>query len=254
MIEETFAVGDSLLHRLDPRLKVLFALLFSFFIALSNNLLVLGAGLVCSVFLTVLGRLPVIVVLKRLSIINIFNLLLWLLLPITSEGEVFYAIGKIGLTWSGILMALSITLKSNTILLAFIALIATDHLVNVAHALETLRVPDKLIYLLMLSYRYVFVLEQEYHRLVNAAKMRCFYPETNLHTYKTYAYMLGMLLIRASARAERVYQAMLCRGFHGKFYCLCEFRYTRLDRQAAIVMALVLLTLCCFQWLGRGTI
>ncbi len=255
MIEETFAVGDSILHRLDPRLKVIFALLFSFFIALSNNLVVLGTGLVCAVFLTRLGRLPVVVVLKRLTIINVFNLLLWILLPLTSEGDVFYYIGGIGLKKSGILLALSITMKSNTILLAFIALIATAHLVTVAHALETMRVPDKLIYLLMFSYRYVFVLEQEYRRLANAAKMRCFHPKTNLHTYKTYAYMFGMLLVRASARAERVYQAMLCRGFHGRFYCLCQFRYTRLDVQAAILMGIVLLTLGCLQWLpGWGKI
>ncbi len=254
MIEEIFAVGDSVLHRLDPRLKLIFVLLFSFFIALSNNLFVLGAGLIYAVLLTGLSRLPVIEVLKRLSIINIFNLLLWILLPLTSEGEVLYSIGKIELTRPGILLAFSITLKSNTILLAFIALIATAHLVAVAHALETLRVPSKLIHLLMFSYRYVFVIEQEYRRLANAAKMRCFHPKTNLHTYRTYAYMVGMLLVRASARAERVYQAMLCRGFDGRFYCLYQFRYTRLDLQAAILMGIVLLTLGGLQWLGWGKI
>jgi cobalt/nickel transport system permease protein len=45
-----------------------------------------------------------------------------------------------------------------------------------------------------------------------------------LHTYRTYAFLVGMLLVKAVDRAERVRWAMLCRGFQRRFYSLQEFR------------------------------
>lgn len=254
MIDETFAAGDSVLHRLDPRLKVIFTFFFSFFIALSKVFPVLYGALGCSLLLIVLAQLPFRLVVRRLYVVNMFNAILWLILPLTFEGETFYSLWGLHLTEPGLLLSLEITLKSNTILLAFIALIATSYLSSIGHALEIVQVPVKIVHLLMISYRYVFVLEQEYHRLANAAKIRSFSPKTNLHTYRTYAYMFGMLLVRASDRADRVYQAMLCRGFHGKLYCLHEFCFRRQDLIAAAIMTLVLLALGWLQWTGNGGI
>ena len=93
---------------------------------------------------------------------------------------------------------------------------------TLGHTLARLRLPQKLIVLLLLTYRYVFVLDQEYQRLKRAADIRGFRPGTNLHSYRTYAYLVGMLLVRASARARRVYLAMCCRGFNGRFHTLAE--------------------------------
>ena len=54
-------------------------------------------------------------------------------------------------------------------------------------------------------------------------KIRGFVPSTSIHCYKSYAYLIGMLFIRASARADRVYRAMRCRGFDGRFHTLADF-------------------------------
>jgi cobalt/nickel transport system permease protein len=86
-----------------------------------------------------------------------------------------------------------------------------------------LRLPDKLCHLLLFTYRYIYVFEQEFRRLVQAMKIRGFRPRTNLHTYRSYAYLAAMLLVRSFDRAERVFQAMLCRGFNGTFYSLRTF-------------------------------
>ena len=84
--------------------------------------------------------------------------------------------------------------------------------------------------------------------LSRAARVRGFTPKTDLHTYKTYAYMLGMLLVRAMARADRVYQAMLCRGFKGKFYCIHRFHFTRRDVIWAGVMVTGIVMLGILEW------
>jgi cobalt/nickel transport system permease protein len=115
---------------------------------------------------------------------------------------------------------MKITLKSITILSMLIALVATTPLSALGSALHRLRMPGKLVYLLVMTYRYIFVIENEYQRLMRAARIRGFQPGTNIHSYKTLAHLTGMIFIRASTRAESVYRAMLCRGFKGQFHTL----------------------------------
>ena len=117
-------------------------------------------------------------------------------------------------------------------------------------ALGRLRVPKKIVYLMLMTYRYIFVLEAEYRRLLTAARVRCFTPRTGLHAYRTYAYLIGMLFVRAAVRSERVVEAMKCRGFRGRFYSLAEFRNHPADRVFAALTALTLAALALLQW-GR---
>jgi cobalt/nickel transport system permease protein len=136
-----------------------------------------------------------------------------------------------------------ITLKSNAILLAFIALCATMSLVTLGHALHRLGLPDKIVHLLLMTYRYIFVIEEEYLRLMRAAKIRGFRPGTAVNTYRTFAYVIGMLFVRSAARAERVHQAMLCRGFKGKFYSLQEFKTAKAGWLFSIIMTAIIMAL-----------
>jgi len=65
--------------------------------------------------------------------------------------------------------------------------------------------------------------------LTNSLKIRGFKPSTNLFTYKTYAYLVGILIIKSYDRATRVIKAMLCRGFDGTFYTLKHFTFAKKD-------------------------
>ncbi|RLC15114.1 MAG: cobalt ECF transporter T component CbiQ [Deltaproteobacteria bacterium] len=249
MLREPFITGNSLIHRLDPRLRLIFAMTYSFVVALSNRFPTLVAALVISLMLVSLARLNLREVGKRLLIVNGVVFFFWLVLPLTFEGESLLTIGPFTVSRAGVLLAARITLKSNAILLAFIALIATSSLTTLGHAMNRVRVPEKIVHLLLLTYRYVFVIEQEYQRLSRAAKIRCFHPKTDMHTYRTYAYFIGMLFVRASARAERVHQAMLCRGFKGKFYCLGEFSFRRADFLWSAFMAATIIGLEILEWI-----
>jgi cobalt/nickel transport system permease protein len=224
MLSEPFAVGDSALHRLDPRLRLAAAVLFSVAVAVCTHYSALAAALVAAVALAALARLKAADVLKRLLVVNGFVLFLWAALPFTFPGEALFRLGPLAAAREGVELAARISLKSNAIVLAFVALVATMPFAAVGHALHRLRVPDKIVHLMLMTYRYLFVLEQEYQRLVRAAAVRGFRPGTNLHTYRTYAYLIGMLFVKAVDRAERVRWAMLCRGFQRRFYSLQEFR------------------------------
>jgi cobalt/nickel transport system permease protein len=132
--------------------------------------------------------------------------------------------------------------------LALIALVATMNFSIIGYALNWMQIPDKIVHLLLMTYRYVFLIEQEYRRLIRAARIRGFRPGTNLHTYKTYASIVGMLLVRSTLRADRVHKAMLCRGFKRKFYCLHEFGSGKQDWLFAIMMSGIIMILIYFEW------
>jgi cobalt/nickel transport system permease protein len=248
MISEPFAFGESIVHRLDPRIRLSLTVLYAFVVALSYQFTVLIPALGVSSILILVSRLRILAVFKRLVIVNTLILILWLVLPLTFKGEVLARIASFAIYRPGVILAAQITLKSNAILLAFIALIATMPFSTLGHAMHRLRVPDKIVYLLMMTYRYIFVIEEEYLRLIRAAKIRGFRPGTNLNTYRTFSYVIGMLFVRAAARAERVHQAMRCRGFNGKFHGLQEFETNVASWVFAIMMTAIIVGLIIMEW------
>ena len=153
MISEPFAIGESIIHRLDPRIRLCLTVLYAFVVALSYHFSVLVLALVVSSILILISRLRVPEVLKRLVIVNALIMLLWLLLPFTFKGEVLARIGSFAIYRPGVILAAQITLKSNAILLAFIALIATMPFSTLGHAMYRLRVPEKIVCLLLMTYR-----------------------------------------------------------------------------------------------------
>ena len=248
MIDEPFAAGDSPIHRLDPRIRLVSAAAYSFVVALCGEFPVLVVALVLSTALATVARLSFAEVFKRLVVVNGLVFFLWLVIPFTFPGDTLFRIGPLSGSRQAIALAAQITLKSNAIVLAFMALVASMPLSTLGHALHRLRVPDKIVHLLLMTYRYIFVLEQEYQRLMRAVRVRGFRPRTNLHTYRTYAYVVGMLFVKAGERAERVQQAMLCRGFRRKFYCLQEFRAGSAGWIFASLMTAALLILIALEW------
>jgi len=248
MIAEPLAYGDSFLHRIDPRLRIAAAVLFSCTVAVFHALVALvAAGLMAGLLLALSG-LDLREIRRRLAVILGFLLLLWCMLPLTYEGDIVGRIGPLNFYRPGILLSAQITLKSLAIITVFTALVATIPVNTLGQSLARLGVPAKLVYLLLMCYRYIFVIELEYHRLVAAMKIRGFRPRTTLHTYRSYAYLVGMLFVRAASRADRVYQAMRCRGFDGRFHSLATFPAHPANQWFAAVAASAMITLLWLEW------
>ncbi len=248
-IQEPFSEGASLVHRLDPRGKIVVAALFAILIATATTYAAALVGLALALLYLALARLPLRKVLIRLLMVNSFIFFLWLILPLTYPGDPLWRFGPLSATREGLVFTGLITLKSNAIIIGLIALLATVPVVTLGQALHQMRVPDKLSHLLLFTYRYIYVFEQEYRRLVQAMKIRGFRPRTNLHTYRSYAYLAAMLLVRSFDRAERVFQAMLCRGFNGTFYSLRTFSWQRRDHLFLAASLPALAGLLCLELL-----
>ncbi len=233
MIKEKFSEGNSPLHRLDPRVKIIVALFFSVVVAVTDKYTSLSGALLFAVGAVALAHLKTKEIISRLLVVNSFIFLLWLMLPFTFPGKNIYTLGSLNISQEGIKYALLITIKSNSIILAGIALLSTSSIFNLVHALRHLHLPDKLTQLFFFTYRYTQTIHSEYIRLNNA---RGFKARTNFHTYRTYAYLVGMMLVRSYDRSKRVYNAMLCRGFKGKLWTLNHFVFKKSDFVAGAVM------------------
>jgi cobalt/nickel transport system permease protein len=248
VIQEPFSEGASLVHRLDPRGKIVIAALFSILVAVAKSLPAALAGLALALVWLALARLPWKKVLAKLLVVNSFIIFLWLVLPLTYPGDPVWRLGPFIATRQGLIFTALITVKSNAIIIGLIALIATVPVITLGQALHYLRLPDKLCHLLLFTYRYLYVFELEFVRLIQAMKIRGFRPRTNLHTYRSYAYLAAMLLVRSYDRAENVYQAMLCRGFHGIFYSLKIFSWQRRDGFFLVGSLLAVTALGLLEW------
>ncbi len=128
-------------------------------------------------------------------------------------------------------------------MIATIAVLGTSEVFALAHACVHFRFPDKLVYLFFFFYRYITVLHEQYTVLRRAMVIRCFKPGTNIHTYKSYAYLVGMLIVNSYERSQRIYDAMLCRGFNGKFPVMHHFSIKKTDIMFLFLMMSVLVFL-----------
>jgi len=123
------------LHRLDPRVKFLALMPYVLVTAVMQGHKGPLAALSVSVVLTVLARLEVRKLLSRLVAVNVFVLLLWVFIPFSYSGETVFQLGPLAATREGILYAVSITLKTNAIVLATIAVLGTSEVFSLASSI-----------------------------------------------------------------------------------------------------------------------
>lgn len=251
MIKEEFSNGNSMLHTLDPRVKIIVALLFSVVVAFSMDINVLFFASIFSLILLLLSKIALKRFFKRIFFVNGFIIFLWFFLPFTYPGRELFRLGPLSATFEGLYYSLMITVKSNIIITAYITLLSTSSITALIHALNHLYCPDKLIQIFLFNYRYIHVLHQEYQKLKDALKVKCFKPRSNIRTYKTYASLFATLLLKSYDRAERVYKAMLCRGFKGKYYVLDHFHITWKDYTAGATMIIFILGMVLCEWIPK---
>ena len=201
MFDEPFAHGRSLVHAVDPRFRLVAAFVCAVCLAVVRTPEAAWFGFGMAALLLALSRPPMRPVLRRLAVVNVFIAFLWLTVPLTSGGDVIAAWGPLEVSRAGVLLTLLVTIKSNAIVMTFLALVATMDSPTIGYVLERLRFPSKLVFLFLFTYRYLHVIADEWHKLHGAARLRGFAPKTNMHTYRTFGNMLGMVFVLRPFRA-----------------------------------------------------
>ena len=235
---DDLAARDTPAARLDARVKALATVAFVVVVASFGRgdalrLLPLAAW---PIALGALGDVPWRPVVLRLALASPFALGVAAFEPLLDRAPAL-AVG--GLTVSaGAVAFATILLKFALALSAALVLVATTGFDAVCAGLERLGTPRLLVAQLLLLYRYLFVLAEEAGRMVRAHALRS--PDRPRPTARVVATLLGQLLVRTLARAERVHAAMRCRGFDGTMRLVRRTRLSRADLAFAAATALLL--------------
>ena len=156
-------------------------------------------------FLAELGIILVVVAAARVPILPLLRRLL-LLSPFIAGAALASALSSHGTDWK------ILSLRSGLCLVTVIVLSQTISFSQLLNVFRSARVPALLVTTLALMNRYLFVLADESTRMGRARAARTFTPKRR-YAWFTAASVVGQLFVRASERAERVYDAMCARGW-----------------------------------------
>lgn len=231
---------ESPLSGIDPRWKLAAFLLMMVGVALLQTLLGTVLALALSLILLLSARVPWRWFQGRLLAMLLLLALFVLPIVLLSWHEPLDALARAG-QMSG---------KALTLFVLGTILLISAPLEVTLKAARSLGAPGVLVQMMLLTYRYLFVLAEELSRLRIALRVRGFRNRASWHGYRTVGAAAGTLLVRGQERAGRVAQAMRCRGFDGTFRTLTTFRTTWRDMVTFVLLTAAMVAVCWVDGLG----
>ncbi|MBB2948679.1 cobalt/nickel transport system permease protein [Actinoplanes lutulentus] len=206
---------ESPLHRLSPEVKIAAVVLFTVVVVVTprTEFAAFGGYALLIAAVAVLARVPALWLAKRATIELPF-VLLAVALPLAGHGERVDWHG-LSLSIDGLYGAWNIFAKGTLGVLASLLLAATTTMRDLVLGLDRLRCPSVFTQIMTFMLRYIDVLADDARRMRIARLSRGYDPRF-LWQVKAFAVGIGALFLRSYERGERVYLAMLSRGYTGR--------------------------------------
>ena len=224
---DRLSYGRTVVHCLDPRVKVVVTLLFLVTVVSfpPHEVAALLPFFLFPVLSLTLGGIPAGFILRKILVVSPFALMIGIFNPLLDTGTVAVIAGfPVSAGW---ISFVSILLKFVLTTGAALLLVATTSFPGICHALRRLGCPSLFVSQLLFLYRYLFVLAEEAMRITRARDMRTFGKRGSGLT--VFVRLAGVLFLRTVDRAGRIYGAMLSRGFRGDIPVLRRCRITFRD-------------------------
>ena len=255
--------GNSVLHRCDPRLKIVATIAYIVVLFVASNPLGIALALALLAALYRMAKIPLRLILKSLkpivpiilftAVLNLFFL--------TGEGEPLFhwwvfTVYAEGVRYA-VLMALRvIALIAGTSLLTYTTspIVLTDAIESLLRPLGKMHFPvHELAMMMTIALRFIPTLIDETEKIMNAQKARGAMLDTGKFTDRVKAMIpiLIPLFISAFRRADELALAMECRCYHGGEgrTRLKVLKFTREDLACAVVLTVVLGLIVCTRFL-----
>lgn len=236
--------GYATCENLDPRIQLGFVVLALAAVLTSASLkppaLLTGFGLVGACRQGIKIR-----ELFRRSAAPVIMALVMLVTHVLFYGQtplIYLDIGPVGLTGylEGWRKGVTLVFRMTAGISLMLYLSTTTPVHRLIAAVRWFRLPQPLVEVLELAYRYLFVLREEAGRINQAQKARLGYAHWRVGL-KSGSTLGGVVLIRAFDRGERLYQSMCCRGYRGQFAGPVTFSFTRSGLRHVFGLLLVLI-------------
>ncbi len=200
-------------HRLDARVKLL--LLVAYTVAVVTT--PISCGPAFAVYGALLagaagaGRFPLGYLCRRMAVVLPFILFAAVFIPFHTVPPAMAGNGALPAGW---MLFLNFAVKSALGAGATVMVTASTPFPRLVDGFERLRVPRVVVMIFSFTHRYLFVLVEEIQRMKRARDSRCYRGQW-LGDVPVIGRMIGTLFLRSYERGERVYLAMLSRGFEG---------------------------------------
>jgi cobalt/nickel transport system permease protein len=241
-LDRTGVSGDpaSPIHRLDPRAK-LAGLAGITVVAVSAPLRAWPVFAACALALAAIAALARVrpgTLWSRVRVILPVVLFVAAFVPFVRGGPAVQ-VGPLEVSEAGLATFALVSAKATIGAVGAVLLGATTSFPDILHGLERLRAPRLLIVIAGFMYRYVFVIADEARRMRAALAARAYRPR-HLGQAAALGRMVTALFLRSYERGERVYLAMLARGYAGAMPRLGVLAFRRADTVFLVALAAVL--------------
>lgn len=250
-MEQVFLEGytnrDSVMHRLDPRVKIIAFFSFIFMVVLTpleGDVYRFVAYFALLFGMMLFSNVPLGFIFQRSLVILPFVVFITIFLPFTpskglAETSYIYLWG-LKLNREGILFFQEITFKAWLSALSMILLTNTTKFTDLLKGLEKLKVSRIMIIIISFMYRYIFVFIEEVKSVQRAMQSRNF-GGNKLWQWKILSALLANIFLRTYEQSERVYVAMLARGFDGQIRTMDEMQVCKSDMAFLGLVAVMLI-------------
>ncbi len=245
---DKYSTLDSVIHKLDPRVKLLLCFCFLILIVSTFNINVFGLYLGIVVILMAMSRVPIQFYLKKLVLVTPLALLLSLFIYLSYlvEHQVDFTIEAFSRYYPVYGTLALMVSKIYISILVLTVLVSCTRFNDLLWGLRKFRLPMIVTTLSKLVYTYIFVFIDELHRSMRAYKSRT--PIRRISRVKVYGSIAAGILLRSMDRSDYIYKAMLSRGFVGEFPDGNSNRLKWIDLTAVIFFLIVVVTARILLW------
>lgn len=220
-----FFPGNSVIHKIDPRVKILLIIAYIVFLFVANNFVSLGFMVLVTVAIVLLTKIPVKMYFKGLKAIMFIILFTSVLNMFYGSGEPIWHWGFLKITLNGISNAVFISIRIVALIFISCVLTYTTSPTDLTDALERLMKPltvfhikvHEIAMMMTIALRFVPTLLEETDKIMNAQKARGANMDSGglIKRVKAMMPVLVPLLVSSFNRAYELAVAMECRCYRG---------------------------------------
>lgn len=242
---DAYAQLDSPIHNWEARTRLVGLVVLIFAFAFVQSLFLLIPMILVTAVLFILSKIPFKFLQRRLAIPGIFLAGLILSFPFLVQGTPLFELGPVTIWREGVQQAALVATRFLCILTISLILFGSAPFLTNIKAMRALGMPLILGDMILLTYRYLFEMSHRFDTTRTAARMRGFQGnQFSLDGMTTFASLIGHLLVRSYDQADRVYHAMILRGYgsgviHRDTFITTQQDWVKLTAVLGVSVALV---------------